>query len=232
MLENWVFTFFVANNRHRVCKFLADCIEDGLFSEFPHAGYVIGLVFGDLLIDSTVSIADVEKAVEEGKFGKISESARIFASIVVRMRDHIVGETKTASFFKGFAWKSLWEGGVAEEDSYNEWVAKYSLHFVIMPVKQAVPSIGEIEDPLVAESKEVSGCDKRDSKVSEDDGSVSTSSLVGFGDDLTVVVDGIVEVEIAAGDATDGDTSSVKMRKTNKKTKKNKRKHGGQNRKK
>jgi hypothetical protein len=52
------------------------------------------------------------------------------------MRDHIVGERKTASFFKGFAWKSLWEGGEVDEDSYNAWVAKYELEFLFQELKE------------------------------------------------------------------------------------------------
>jgi hypothetical protein len=45
------------------------------------------------------------------------------------MRD-VGGDSKTASFFKDFEWKSLWENGEVDEENYNEWIKKYDLAFL------------------------------------------------------------------------------------------------------
>jgi hypothetical protein len=113
----------------RVCKFLTECLEDGLFSEFPHASYVVGLSFGDLLADNTVAISDVEKIVAEENFGRMPDSAKIFANIVKRMSEK-EGERNTASFFKAFEWKNLWEGGNVKDEDYEEWIKKFDLKFL------------------------------------------------------------------------------------------------------
>ena len=106
-------------------------MEDGLFSEFPLTGYVIGLAFSDLLHDETVSIPDIQKVLIDDMNGRIPDSAKIFASIVDVMREsESIGKRKTASIFSDFEWKGLWKDGAPEEDAYAEWIAKYKLEFL------------------------------------------------------------------------------------------------------
>jgi hypothetical protein len=119
------------------CNFLSECLEEALFSEFPLAIYLAGIVFGDLLADNIVTISDVEILVAE-KLGRVPESAKIMATCAVRMKDKM-GADKTADFFKGFAWKRLWESGVVDEEVLVEWTNKYGLAFIV-EASNATPS--------------------------------------------------------------------------------------------
>jgi hypothetical protein len=49
------------------------------------------------------------------------------------------GDMQTASYFKDFEWKSLWENGEVDEENYNEWIKKYDLAFLFYD--QAVESV-------------------------------------------------------------------------------------------
>jgi hypothetical protein len=62
------------------------------------------------------------------KFGKIPYSARIFASIVGRMRQ-IDSDKRIVLFFQDFEWRSLWDGEV-DSYVYSEWIDIYDLSFL------------------------------------------------------------------------------------------------------
>lgn len=83
---------------------------------------------GDLVDQGGIALADIDEMLGDMKFGRIPDSAKIFASVLLRLKD-LIGEDDTINLASEYDYKSLWDKPPAEED-FNVWIEKYELQFL------------------------------------------------------------------------------------------------------